>query len=130
MQLTFQCLGHAEVRGAYCTGFYARLRELFLLFCKPMTIASHASEITLPAINQGWPTVLAFLITQFPRIPPDVWQARIQAGKVHWYQGECLHKLRRFYPVVVCVITAKWWLNPRSPCCCSAGCQAVKAISW
>jgi len=63
-----------------------------------MTIATHASEITLPANNQGWPTVLAFLIAQFPRIAPEIWQARIQAGKVHWYQGECISELTPFLP--------------------------------
>lgn len=63
-----------------------------------MTIASQASEITLPAVNQGWPTVLAFLIAQFPRIAPEVWQARICAGKVHWYQGACISEQTPFLP--------------------------------
>lgn len=63
-----------------------------------MTIATHASEITLPAINQGWPTVLAFLIAKFPRIAPEIWQARIQAGKVHWFQGEAITELTPFLP--------------------------------
>ncbi|MDX3772668.1 pseudouridine synthase [Chromatiaceae bacterium AAb-1] len=51
-----------------------------------MSIARHASEITLPP-NQGWQTVLQFLCVQFPFIPATVWQERIAAGKVHWYQG-------------------------------------------
>lgn len=63
-----------------------------------MTIAKHASEITLPAQNQGWPTVLAFLCTHFPRIAPEVWQKRIQAGKVHWYQGEAITEQSPFLP--------------------------------
>lgn len=63
-----------------------------------MTIAKHASEITLPAQNQGWPTVFAFLCAYFSRIAPDVWQARIQAGKVFWYQGEPITEQTPFLP--------------------------------
>lgn len=63
-----------------------------------MTIANYASEITLPAVNQGWSTVLAFLIAKFPRIAPEIWQARIQAGKVHWFQGEAITELTPFLP--------------------------------
>ncbi len=63
-----------------------------------MTIANYASEITLPAVNQGWPTVLAFLIAKFPRIASEIWQARIQAGKVHWFQGEAITELTPFLP--------------------------------
>ena len=63
-----------------------------------MTIAKHASEITLPAQNQGWPTVFAFLCAHFPRIAPGVWQTRIQAGKVHWYQGEAITEQTPFLP--------------------------------
>jgi len=63
-----------------------------------MTIAKHASEITLPAQNQGWPTVLAFLCAHFSRIAPSDWQARIQAGKVHWYQGETITEHTPFLP--------------------------------
>lgn len=63
-----------------------------------MTIAAQASEITLPAVNQGWPTVLAFLIAHFPRIAPGIWQARIRTGKVHWYQGDCITEQTPFLP--------------------------------
>ncbi|WP_423187211.1 pseudouridine synthase [Alishewanella sp. d11] len=63
-----------------------------------MTIANYASEITLPAVNQGWSTVLAFLISKFPRIAPEIWQTRIQAGKVHWFQGEAITELTPFLP--------------------------------
>lgn len=63
-----------------------------------MSIAAQPSEITLPALNQGWPTVLAFLIAHFPRIAPEIWQARIQAGKVHWYQGDCITGQTPFLP--------------------------------
>jgi len=63
-----------------------------------MTIAKHASEITLPAHNQGWLTVFAFLCAHFPRIAPEVWQARIEAGKVHWFQGDAITELTPFLP--------------------------------
>lgn len=55
-----------------------------------MSIARNASEITLPAVNQGWPTVFAFLCSHFSRIDAQVWQSRIVAGKVHWYSGEAI----------------------------------------
>ncbi|WP_445427827.1 pseudouridine synthase [Alishewanella sp. HL-SH05] len=63
-----------------------------------MSIATQASEITLPANNAGWPTVLAFLIAKFPGVSAAVWQQRIQQGKVHWYQGECINEHSAFLP--------------------------------
>lgn len=47
--------------------------------------ANRPSEITLPATNQGWPTVLAFLIAHFHRIDANIWRQRVQDGKVHWF---------------------------------------------
>lgn len=55
-----------------------------------MSIARNASEITLPAVNQGWPTVFAFLCSHFSRIDAQVWQRRIVDGKVHWFSGEAI----------------------------------------
>lgn len=63
-----------------------------------MSIASQASEITLPATNQGWLTVLQFLCSKFPFISETVWRERIQAGKVHWYQGEAITEQTPFLP--------------------------------
>ena len=69
--------------------------------------AKQPSEITLPAHNQGWPTVLAFLCAHFPRIPAERWQQRIRDGKVYWYQGGRLASRRRFCPVAGSVIFVK-----------------------
>lgn len=55
-----------------------------------MSIAARASEITLPALNKGWPTVFAFLCSYFDRISPDVWHQRITSGKVHWFNGDTI----------------------------------------
>lgn len=60
--------------------------------------AKQPSEITLPAHNQGWPTVLAFLCAHFPRIPAENWQQRIRDGKVYWYQGEAITEQTPFLP--------------------------------
>ena len=63
-----------------------------------MSIARQASEITLPAVNQGWPTVFAYLCSYFHRIAPEIWQARIHSGKVHWFNGEAINEHTPFMP--------------------------------
>ncbi|GHG73210.1 RNA pseudouridylate synthase [Alishewanella longhuensis] len=63
-----------------------------------MSIASQASEITLPATNQGWLTVLQFLCSQFPFISEAVWRERIAAGKVHWFNGATIDENTPFLP--------------------------------
>lgn len=63
-----------------------------------MSIARQASEITLPAVNSGWHTVLQFLCSQFPFISEAVWRERIATGKVHWFNGEAITKDTPFQP--------------------------------
>jgi len=64
-----------------------------------MTIANKASEITLPAVDAGWGTVLEFLIAHFHRIDAAVWRQRVQDGKVYWYDsGELLRPDDVFRP--------------------------------
>ena len=63
-----------------------------------MSIAAKASEITLPAVNQGWDTVLQFLCSQFPFIEEAIWRERIATGKVHWYNGAAITDLTPFKP--------------------------------
>ncbi|MEH8021909.1 pseudouridine synthase [Rheinheimera metallidurans] len=63
-----------------------------------MSIATNASEITLPAVNNGWHSVLQFLCSQFPYIPEAVWRARINSGKVHWFNGEAITEHTPFTP--------------------------------
>ncbi|WP_460857364.1 pseudouridine synthase [Rheinheimera gaetbuli] len=63
-----------------------------------MSIARKASEITLPAVNQGWNTVLQFLCSQFPFITEDTWRERIATGKVYWFNGETITEHTLFSP--------------------------------
>uniref|UniRef100_A0A486XQM1 Similar to ribosomal large subunit pseudouridine synthase A n=1 Tax=Rheinheimera sp. BAL341 TaxID=1708203 RepID=A0A486XQM1_9GAMM len=63
-----------------------------------MSIARHASEITLPASSNGCSTVLAFLCIKFPYIAEDVWRRRIAAGKVHWFNGDAITADTPFQP--------------------------------
>lgn len=63
-----------------------------------MAIAHRPSEITLPAINQGWANLYEFLCWQFPRIAPDIWLQRLQDGKVHWFGGEAVTAQTPFSP--------------------------------
>ena len=48
-----------------------------------MSKANQASEITLPAKDLGWGTVLNFLIEKFSRIDAAIWRQRVADGKVH-----------------------------------------------
>lgn len=63
-----------------------------------MSKALRPSEITLPAVNQGWVTVLDFLIAHFQRIEAQVWQQRVASGKVHWFNGEAISAQTPFSP--------------------------------
>ncbi len=63
-----------------------------------MSIAKQASEITLPAINQGWGTILQFLCSKFPLISEAVWRERMVAGKVHWFNGAAITEHTPFSP--------------------------------
>lgn len=63
-----------------------------------MSIARQASEITLPAQNRGWDTVLQFLCSQFPFISETLWRERMAAGKVHWFRGEPVTPATPFLP--------------------------------
>ena len=63
-----------------------------------MSIATKASEITLPANSNGCSTVLAFLCIKFPYIGEDLWRQRIAAGKVHWFNGEAITADTPFQP--------------------------------
>ncbi|HAW94295.1 MULTISPECIES: pseudouridine synthase [unclassified Arsukibacterium] len=63
-----------------------------------MSIARQASEITLPAINDGWDTVLQFLCSRFPFISEAVWRERMAAGKVYWFSGDTVTPVTPFLP--------------------------------
>ncbi len=63
-----------------------------------VSIARQASEITLPAVNNGWHTVLQFLCSQFPFISEAIWRQRIATGKVYWFNGESITEHTPFSP--------------------------------
>ncbi|MDR6985335.1 tRNA pseudouridine32 synthase/23S rRNA pseudouridine746 synthase [Rheinheimera pacifica] len=63
-----------------------------------VSIARQASEITLPAVNNGWHTVLQFLCSQFPFISEAIWRQRIAAGKVYWFNGAAISADTPFMP--------------------------------
>ncbi|WP_372625240.1 pseudouridine synthase [Arsukibacterium sp.] len=63
-----------------------------------MSIARQPSEITLPAINNGWDTVLQFLCSQFPYISELVWRQRMTDGKVYWFNGDAVTPATHFSP--------------------------------
>ncbi|WP_235357743.1 pseudouridine synthase [Arsukibacterium ikkense] len=52
----------------------------------------------MPAVNNGWLTVLQFLCGQFPFISEAVWRERIAAGKVHWFNGDAITPDTPFSP--------------------------------
>lgn len=47
-----------------------------------MSISQYPAKVTMPKLAQPFPTVLAFLVQRFPKIPHEVWVRRISEGKV------------------------------------------------
>ncbi|MCL1139901.1 pseudouridine synthase [Shewanella pneumatophori] len=62
------------------------------------TRAAQASYVVLPETVTDKPTVISFLISQFPAIGADVWQQRILDGKVHWRDGSLITLGSAFIP--------------------------------
>src|SRR5690606_33834115 len=54
------------------------------------------SSIALPP--GPWPTVMAFLLEQFPAIPPAIWLSRMQEGAVLDAQGRTLSATSAYLP--------------------------------
>jgi tRNA pseudouridine32 synthase/23S rRNA pseudouridine746 synthase len=63
-----------------------------------MVIAARPSEITLPPERERYATVYAFLLAKFPRIAAEVWQSRIEQGKVFWHDGPLIQLDTPFQP--------------------------------
>lgn len=61
-----------------------------------MAIAHFPSKLSLPQHNPGVKTVLEFLILKFPAISGEVWQQRMDDGKVHWHDGRLITPLTSF----------------------------------
>lgn len=47
-----------------------------------MSISQYPAKVTMPRLAQPYPTVFAFLVQRFPKIPSSVWERRIAEGKV------------------------------------------------
>ena len=47
-----------------------------------MSISQYPAKVTMPKLVQPYPTVLAFLVQRFPKIPESVWERRVAEGKV------------------------------------------------
>ncbi|GFO65223.1 pseudouridine synthase [Geomonas paludis] len=47
-----------------------------------MSISQYPAKVTMPRLEHPYPTVFAFLVERFPRIPREVWERRIAQGKV------------------------------------------------
>lgn len=60
--------------------------------------ATQASYVVLPETVTDKPTVLSFLVSQFPAIAEAVWLQRIVDGKVHWRDGTLITAQTAFIP--------------------------------
>ncbi|MEH6651371.1 MAG: pseudouridine synthase [Motiliproteus sp.] len=63
-----------------------------------MTIAKYPSKLSLPQVNPGVTTVLAYLIATFPEIGAAVWQQRAVDGKLHWHDGRLINAQSTYKP--------------------------------
>ncbi len=61
-----------------------------------MTRALRPSYVVLPQGETRYRTVVDFLIAKFPQIEAQVWQARVQDGKVHWADGSLVELTSEF----------------------------------
>ncbi len=61
---------------------------LTALLSERMAKSKYPSKVNLPQENLGWQTVLDFLVDHFKGIDKNTWLQRIQAGKVHWINGD------------------------------------------
>ena len=63
-----------------------------------MAIAEYPSKLSLPQTNPGVATVLEYLIIKFPFIEAQIWQQRIDDGKVHCHDGSPITAQTLFQP--------------------------------
>ena len=61
-------------------------------------IASQASHIVLPEKVTDKATVFSFLVDHFKQIDAQIWQQRIEQGKVHWRDGTLVTLDSTFIP--------------------------------
>jgi len=47
-----------------------------------MPISAFPATVTMPVVDEPFPSILEFLVERFPRIHKDTWEERIRSGKV------------------------------------------------
>jgi tRNA pseudouridine32 synthase/23S rRNA pseudouridine746 synthase len=47
-----------------------------------MPISNFPATVTMPVVDEPFPSILEFLVERFPRIHKDTWEERIRSGKV------------------------------------------------
>ncbi|MDO6565343.1 pseudouridine synthase [Amphritea sp. 1_MG-2023] len=63
-----------------------------------MVIATSPSKLTLPQVNPGTATVVAYLIHKFPQVDAAVWYQRANEGKLHWHDGTVITATTLYRP--------------------------------
>ena len=63
-----------------------------------MAISQSPSKLSLPIVNPGVTTVFEYLLIKFPYVSANIWQQRINDGKVHYHDGSLLTMQSPFQP--------------------------------
>jgi tRNA pseudouridine32 synthase/23S rRNA pseudouridine746 synthase len=63
-----------------------------------MAIAQSPSQLSLPLVNPGVVTILEYLIIRFPHIDAQIWQQRMNDGKVHCHDKTLITTNTPFQP--------------------------------
>ncbi len=64
-----------------------------------MVISEYHSIVVMPKIEKPYPSVLDFLTTRFPFIDREIWEARIDAGKVLTEKGDPISQDTPYIPL-------------------------------
>ena len=64
-----------------------------------MGISKHPSVVTMPRAEKPYPSLLAFLSGRFPAISREIWEKRIEEGKVLDQKGERLTLETEYVPL-------------------------------
>ncbi|MBC8442416.1 MAG: pseudouridine synthase [Deltaproteobacteria bacterium] len=64
-----------------------------------MVISEYYSIVVMPKIEKPYPSVLDFLTTRFPFIDREIWEARIDAGKVLNEKGDPISQDTLYIPL-------------------------------
>ena len=63
-----------------------------------MAISKFPSTVSLPPIKKPYPTILEFLIQRFPKIRKEIWEERIQDGKITYFNGGSINIQTNYEP--------------------------------